>query len=243
MNQDGPPLTYTWSSWIDSQSLKFGNTVPLVSSAAHLVWVSSLFPHLQNRGNNSMYHIGLVIKRKNSGKMFSTESATCQKLNRCQLLVVLWLYWLPRCHSDKDPNADAGDAKGFGFIPGLGRSPGEESGKPLQYSWGDNPMNRGAWWATAGLGNWAWIHMHVVVWQSGYSHFIFCVCVTCIYGDWYFSECAYYVSRKMRKMGLGEEMGCFPGSHMESCISKSWFGAPSHPSLMIFHFVTLPSTA
>ena len=33
-----------------------------------------------------------------------------------------------------------------GSIPGLGRSPGEGNGNPLQYSCLGNPMNRGAWW-------------------------------------------------------------------------------------------------
>ena len=33
-------------------------------------------------------------------------------------------------------------------IPGLGRSPEEGNGNPLQYSCLGNPMNRGAWWAT-----------------------------------------------------------------------------------------------
>ena len=33
------------------------------------------------------------------------------------------------------------------LIPGSGRSPGERIGNPLQYSWLENPMNRGAWWA------------------------------------------------------------------------------------------------
>ena len=32
--------------------------------------------------------------------------------------------------------------------PGLGRSPGEGNGNPLQYSFLENPMDRGAWWAT-----------------------------------------------------------------------------------------------
>ena len=41
--------------------------------------------------------------------------------------------------------AKAGDV---GLIPGLGRSPGEGNGNPLQYSCLGNPMNRGAWWAT-----------------------------------------------------------------------------------------------
>ena len=33
-------------------------------------------------------------------------------------------------------------------FPGLGRSPGEGNGNPLQYSCLENPMNRGGWWAT-----------------------------------------------------------------------------------------------
>ena len=36
----------------------------------------------------------------------------------------------------------------LGSIPGLGRSPGEGNGKPLQYSCLENPMVGGAWWAT-----------------------------------------------------------------------------------------------
>ena len=35
-----------------------------------------------------------------------------------------------------------------GSIPGLGRSPGEGNGNPLQYSCLENPMDRGAWQAT-----------------------------------------------------------------------------------------------
>ena len=36
-----------------------------------------------------------------------------------------------------------------GSVPGSGRSPGEENGYPLQYACLENPMDRGAWWATA----------------------------------------------------------------------------------------------
>ena len=34
------------------------------------------------------------------------------------------------------------------LIPGLERSPGREYGKPLQYSYLENPMDRETWWAT-----------------------------------------------------------------------------------------------
>ena len=45
----------------------------------------------------------------------------------------------------KNLPVDAGD---MGLIPGLGRSPGEENGYPLQYSCLKNSNDRGAWWAT-----------------------------------------------------------------------------------------------
>ena len=44
----------------------------------------------------------------------------------------------------KESTCIAGD---LGLIPGLGRSPGEGIGYPLQYSGLENPMHRGAWWA------------------------------------------------------------------------------------------------
>ena len=42
----------------------------------------------------------------------------------------------------------AGDLRDVGSNPGLGRSPGEGNGNPLQYSCLENPMDRGAWCAT-----------------------------------------------------------------------------------------------
>ena len=48
----------------------------------------------------------------------------------------------------KNPSANAGDAGDVSLIPGLGRSPGEGNGNPLQYSCLENPMDRGAWRAT-----------------------------------------------------------------------------------------------
>ena len=46
----------------------------------------------------------------------------------------------------KNPPANAAD---MGLIPGLGRSPGEGNGNPLQYSCLENSMDGGAWWAMA----------------------------------------------------------------------------------------------
>ena len=47
----------------------------------------------------------------------------------------------------KESASNEGD---LGSSPGLERSPGGGHGNPLQYSCLDNPMDRGAWWATVG---------------------------------------------------------------------------------------------
>ena len=49
----------------------------------------------------------------------------------------------------KDLPANVGDARDRGSIPGSGRSSGEANGNLLQYSYLENSMDRGAWWATA----------------------------------------------------------------------------------------------
>ena len=48
----------------------------------------------------------------------------------------------------KNLPANAGFIKDVGSIPRSGRSPGEGHCHPLQYSCLENPMDRGAWWAT-----------------------------------------------------------------------------------------------
>ena len=47
----------------------------------------------------------------------------------------------------KNPPANAGDVRDVGSVPGSGRSPGGGHGNPLQYSYMENPMDRGAWQA------------------------------------------------------------------------------------------------
>ena len=52
---------------------------------------------------------------------------------------------IPHSSVSKESACNAGD---LGLIPGLGTSPGGGNGNPLQYSWLENPMDRGAWQAT-----------------------------------------------------------------------------------------------
>ena len=62
--------------------------------------------------------------------------------------------------------ASTQDERDAGSIPGSGRSPGEGNGNSFQYSRLENPMDRGAWWATVHevtesrtwLSDWAQIH-------------------------------------------------------------------------------------
>ena len=94
------------------------------------------------------------------------ESDTTEKVSlpgcksKCHHLIAVWTWVaLPRWWSG-NPSASAGDA---GSVPGLGRSPGEGNGNPLQYSCLENSMARGAWWATVHgvTQSWTWLSMHV----------------------------------------------------------------------------------
>ena len=71
------------------------------------------------------------------------------------IILIVWESWLvlvlpfivrgfPGGSEVKASACNAGD---LGSISGLGRSPGEGNGNPLQYSCLENPMDRGAWWA------------------------------------------------------------------------------------------------
>ena len=53
--------------------------------------------------------------------------------------------WLPKWLSGK---ASPANTQNTGWIPGLGRPPGEGNGNPPHYSCLGNPMDGGAWWAT-----------------------------------------------------------------------------------------------
>ena len=61
--------------------------------------------------------------------------------------------------SGSDGKGSTCSAGELGSIPGLGRSPGEEKGYPLQYSFLENFMHRGVQWATVHgvTKNWKWL--------------------------------------------------------------------------------------
>ena len=66
-------------------------------------------------------------------------------MGKKKLLFDMLTLGLPGGSDYKEFACNEGDP---GSIPGLGRSPGEGNGYPVQYSCLENSMDRGAWWAT-----------------------------------------------------------------------------------------------
>ena len=64
------------------------------------------------------------------------------------LVSFILFHGFPGDSGGKESACNAGDP---GSIPGLGGSPREGNGNPLQYSCLENSMDRGAWWATVYL--------------------------------------------------------------------------------------------
>ena len=89
-------------------------------SGRHLKWICNL------------------IKLKNYSCYFRDDIIGC-------VLEVMSRHHFP---GESDGKASAYNVGDLGSIPGLGRSPGEGNGNPLQYSCLENLMDGGAWLAT-----------------------------------------------------------------------------------------------
>ena len=74
--------------------------------------------------------------------------------------------------------ASTGNIRDRALIPGWGRSPGGGHGSPLQYSFLENPMDRGAWQVTVhrvekSQARLKWLSMHLHCLHSGFSQLTF----------------------------------------------------------------------
>ena len=81
--------------------------------------------------------------------------------------------------SASDSKESACNEGDLGSVPGLGRSPGGGNGNPLQYSYLENPMDRGAWWAAAHGVSKSWtqlsdshIHSFLIIWSSQKNYWL-----------------------------------------------------------------------
>ena len=70
---------------------------------------------------------------------------TNNKLSEKEIGKTIPFMGFPGGSDGKESSCNAGD---LGLIPLLGRSPGGGHSNPLRYSCLENPMDRGAWWAT-----------------------------------------------------------------------------------------------
>ena len=74
----------------------------------------------------------------------------------CKFPGALWMCQRSAFPGGSDGKESTCNVTDLGSVPGLGRSPGEGNGNPLQYSCLENPMDRGAWWATVHRVTWSW---------------------------------------------------------------------------------------
>ena len=85
------------------------------------------------------------MHRGHSGIDQTPQACKCTHLyvqiHLCQQLTVLGF---SGGSDSKESACNAGDPDS---VPGLGRLPGEGHGNPLQYSYLENHMDGGAWWA------------------------------------------------------------------------------------------------
>ena len=85
-----------------------------------------------------LWECGILFLYPHGPAMFSIKYMFFHSLNKHFLL----------SNGSSDGKASAYNVGDLGSIPGLGRSPGEGNGNPLQYSCLENPMDQGVSWAT-----------------------------------------------------------------------------------------------
>ena len=104
----------------------------------------------------------------------------------------------------------------MGWIPGSGRSPGRGHGNPLQYSFLENPMDRGTWWATVHRA--AQSHMTEVI---QHAHTGMAPKVTMhseLQGDWNDSKLQY--TEGNHQIAVGQVHFCFVQSNSRINLEK-----------------------
>ena len=96
---------------------------------------SQISPNLFNKGKRLRILFTLKLLTSEVVELIAFRFGPCEGIS-----------WGFSSGSDgKESTCNAGD---LGSIPGLGRSPADRNGNPLQYSCLENPKDREAWWAT-----------------------------------------------------------------------------------------------
>ena len=115
---------------MSSSNCSFLTCIKISQEAGQVVWYSHLFQNCIKSVDCSGYIVILTILI-----LLIREHGICFHFFESSLLFFIHVY---------RSVCNAGDP---GLIPGLGRSPGEGNGYPLQCSCLKNCMEKGAWWA------------------------------------------------------------------------------------------------
>ena len=117
----------------------------------HAAFVPRFFPlkesiSVTQKGRKLEIHCFFLVRKiKLLSQLVSGAQDNWEFSPVTSFLIVLKKKGFPGGSVIENSSANAGDV---GSISGSGRSLGEGNGYPLQYSCLENPMNRGAWWAT-----------------------------------------------------------------------------------------------
>ena len=122
----------------------------------------------------------------------------------------------------RSPPANAGD---MGLIPDLGRSLGKGNSYPLQYSFLENPMDRGDWWATVHWLSMSWTQLSDWATKNTYNVGIYSVSTitwTSPEGQYWTQIWLYSLQPKMEKLYTLSKtrLGSDCGSDHELLIAK-----------------------
>ena len=109
--------------------------------------VSHTWSHLLSFNGNSLWYSCLENPR-DGGAWWAAVSGVAQSQTQ-----------LKQLSSSNEQNIKSCNAGNPSLIPGLGRSPEERNGNPLQYSCLEIPMDRGTWWGTVHgvTKSWTWL--------------------------------------------------------------------------------------
>ena len=165
------------SSFGHWESFQVGSCVPVAWPHAFISWTLPYFLVVQDALCVFCIFLPISLKwpicfyRGNDNDKPRSENWECSLLsaNRAKKYVFVYQstyknFW-GFCDGSvvKNPTADARDVRDVGLISRPGRSPGGGHGNPLQYSCLENPMDRGALWATVWRGTLSLYIKHTIV--------------------------------------------------------------------------------
>ena len=110
-------------------------TMPIIAAETRLSGAAALLSHFLSVNSLVDTLTGFTC----------TNACNKSRVGAVNLISFILPMSFPNGSDGKESACSAGDP---GSVPGLRRSPGEGNGNPLQYSYLENPMDRGAWRVT-----------------------------------------------------------------------------------------------